>query len=131
MKYFGVALDLSEAGVVKGYIDPLQPFHRGGIGTEAANGVIIAGLFDLVVGLTGFVQGGLRRAAVAQLNIQYLKPLIGNRLQVVGRPTKSGKNLVFVAAELIDERGAVCARADGITVLVDGEPISNLEDVAI
>jgi hypothetical protein len=43
---------------VRAVIDPVLPVHRGGIGTEAVNGVVLAGLFDLVIGT-----GGLADAA--------------------------------------------------------------------
>lgn len=118
MQHLGARIDLSApSGEVRVTVDPIRHHHRGGLGTEAVNGVVIAGLFDLVVGITGYLHVYGRRAGVAQLNVQYLRPVTGDRFEVVGRPTRVGRNLVFAAAELIDERGAVCARCDGIVAV--------------
>lgn len=114
MKHMGAEVDLSTPGEVRAFIDPIQPHHRGGLGTHAVNGAVIAGMFDLVIGLTGFFHVRGRRAGVAQLNIQFLRPVEGDRFDVRGRPTRVGKNLIFAAAELTDEQGNVCARCDGI-----------------
>jgi acyl-coenzyme A thioesterase PaaI-like protein len=90
MKHLGARLDLSSAGMVRAVLDPIKPEHRGGLGTEAVNGATIAGLFDLVIGLAGYLHTGGRRAGVAQLNIQFLRPVEGDRLQVIGWPTRVG-----------------------------------------
>ncbi|MDH3496737.1 MAG: PaaI family thioesterase [Gemmatimonadota bacterium] len=110
----GVALELGDAGALKAVVDPIQPHHRGGMGTEAVNGPTIAGVFDLVVGLTGYLHALGRRVGVAQLNIQFLEPLHGRRFVVVGRPRRVGKTLIFIAAEALDEAGTTCARCDGL-----------------
>ncbi len=117
MRHVGARVDLSTPDLVRALVDPIQPFHRGGLGTEAVNGAVIAGLFDLVIGLTGYLHTRGRRAGVAQLNVQFLRPLEGDRLEVTGWPTRVGRNLVFAAAELRDERGTVCAVCDGIVAV--------------
>jgi len=121
MRHMGARLDLSAAGIVRAVVDPIEPQHRGGLGTEAVNGAVIAGIFDLVTGLCGYLQTVGRRAGVAQLSIQFLRPVLGDRFEVVGRTTRAGKTLVFSAAELVDERGAVCARCDGIVAVAGGD----------
>jgi acyl-coenzyme A thioesterase PaaI-like protein len=117
MKHMGARVDLSTAGEVHVIIDPIQPFHRGGLGTDAVNGAVISGMFDLVTGLAGYLHTLGRRAGVAQLNVQFLRPVLGNRFEVIGRPLRVGYNLIFTAAELHDERGVVCARCDGIVAV--------------
>lgn len=117
MQHMRARVDLSTPGVVKAVIDPIEAFHRGGLGTEAVNGATIAGMFDLVIGLAGYLHTLGRRAGVAQLNVQFLRPVLGDRLEVVGRPTRVGHNLVFASAELRDERGEICARCDGIVAV--------------
>ena len=102
-------------------VDPIRAEHRGGLGTEAVNGAVIAGIFDLVIGLCGYLQTAGRRAGVAQLSIQFLRPVLGARFEVLGQPVRAGKTLVFSAAELVDENGAVCARCDGIVAVAGGE----------
>jgi len=122
MRHIGAELDLSTPGVVRAVVDPIQPEHRGGLGTDAVNGAVIAGIFDLVIGLCGYLQTAGRRAGVAQLSIQFLRPVNGSRFEVVGHPVRAGSTLVFSTSELVDERGTVCARCDGI-VAVSGKNV--------
>lgn len=116
----GAQVAIGKDGEVRAWIDKLEPRHRGGLGTEAVNGAVIAGLFDLVIGLAGYQHTIGQRAGVAQLNIQYLRPVLGDRVEVVGRPQRAGRTLVFSSAELMDEVGKVCARCDGIVAVAGG-----------
>src|SRR4030042_1767533 len=92
----GVKLDVISRNELRGVGDPIAPHHRGGMGTPAVNGPTIAAIFDLVTGLTGYLQAPGRKVGVAQLTIQFLRPVLGNRFEVVGRPVKAGRSLVFV-----------------------------------
>lgn len=125
MTHMGARVDLSTPGLVRAYLDPVLPYHRGGLGTEAVNGAVIAGMFDLAIGLSGYMHTIGRRAGVAQISIQYMRPVEGDRFQVIGWPTRVGGSLVFASAELRDQRGTVCARCDGIVAVSSrdaGEP---------
>lgn len=122
----GVRLEIVSREELRGVVDPLEPHHRGGMGTPAVNGPIIAAVFDLVTGLTGYLQAPGQRVGVAQLNIQFLRPVLGSRFEVIGRPQKTGKSLVFVASELVDETGVVCATADGIVSVSQAEGTNEL-----
>jgi acyl-coenzyme A thioesterase PaaI-like protein len=124
----GVTLNIVSRNELRGVVDPIAPHHRGGMGTPAVNGPTIAAIFDLVTGLTGYLQTPGQKVGVAQLNIRFLRPVLGDRFEVVGRPTKSGRSLVFVECELIDEAGIVCARADG---LVSVSPSEGAGDLAL
>lgn len=118
MQHLAARIDLSDPdGRVSAVVDPIRPQHRGGLGTAAVNGVVIAGMFDLVIGITGYLHVFGRRAGVAQLNIQYLRPVTGERFAVAGWPTRVGRSLVFAAAELTDGDGRPCARCDGIVAV--------------
>ena len=117
MRHMGARVDLSTPGEVRCIVDPIRPEHRGGLGTDAVNGAVIAGVFDLVIGLSGYVHTRGRRAGVAQLSIQFLRPVLGARFETVARAVRVGTNLVFSSAELVDERGVVCARCDGIVAV--------------
>jgi hypothetical protein len=55
MRHLGARLEFTRIDRVRAVIDPVQPFHRGGMGTEAVNGVVLAGLFDLVIGTVGWL----------------------------------------------------------------------------
>lgn len=122
----GVRLEIVSREELRGVVDPIEPHHRGGMGTPAVNGPIIAAVFDLVTGLTGYLQAPGQRVGVAQLNIQFLRPVLGSRFEVIGRPQKTGKSLVFVASELVDETGVVCATADGIVSVSQAEGTNEL-----
>jgi acyl-coenzyme A thioesterase PaaI-like protein len=117
----GIRLDFSTPGAVRADVDPIEPHHRGGMGTPAVNGPTIAGVFDLVTGFTGYLQALGKRVGVAQLHIHYLRPVLGDRFHVIGKPAHVGHSLVFVASELFDEAGVVCARSDGIVALSNME----------
>ncbi|MBI4420923.1 MAG: PaaI family thioesterase [Gemmatimonadetes bacterium] len=120
MSHMGCRVDLSTPGVVRCVVDPIRPEHRGGLQTDAVNGAVIAGVFDLVIGLSGYVHTRGRRAGVAQLSVQFLRPVLGEKFEAVAHPVRVGTNLVFSTAELRDDRGYVCARCDGI-VAVSGK----------
>ena len=126
MQHMGVRLDLSVPGEVCLEVDPILPFHRGGLGTDAVNGAIISGVFDLATGLSGYLHALGRRVGVAQLNIQFLQPVNGDRFRVIGRPRRVGRSLIFTSARLLDERDQVCARCEGI-VAVSGSA-ARMED---
>ena len=42
MRQIGVRLDFTRVDRVRAVIDPVQPFHRGGMGTAAINGALVA-----------------------------------------------------------------------------------------
>lgn len=120
MRALRARADFSDPEAVRVVIDRLEPFHRGGLGTDAVNGAVLAGLCDAAVGLVGHFQALGRRVGTAQLSIQFLRPLRGNRLVAVGRLTRAGASLVFARAEVEDEHGVVCVRCDGIVAITTG-----------
>ena len=127
MRYLGAKVDLDDPAVIRLTVDPVQPHHRGGLGTEAVNGVVMAGVFDLTIGLVGHFAALRRRVGTVQLNIQYLRPVQGDRFEVHGRLVREGRTLIFASAELFDQEGRVCARCDGMTAIVGdtpGDPIA-------
>jgi hypothetical protein len=42
MKQLGARLEFTRRDRVRAVIEPVQAFHRGGLGTEAVNGVVLA-----------------------------------------------------------------------------------------
>ncbi len=127
MRHMGVRVDLSAPEVVRVYVDPVQRHHRGGLGTDAVNGAVMAGAFDLAIGLVGHFRNLDRRSGTAQLNIHFLRPVLGDRFEVLGRLVRAGRSLVFATADLHDETGQLCARCDGIVAVV-GEPVPKTEE---
>ena len=131
MRYMGVRVDLSAPEVVRTYVDPVQPHHRGGLGTDAVNGAIIAGVFDLTIGLVGHFHTLGRRAGTAQLNMHFLRPVLGDRFEVLGRVVRAGRSLVFATADLHDENGQLCARCDGIFAVATERAAETEERIAL
>jgi acyl-coenzyme A thioesterase PaaI-like protein len=117
----GVKLQIVSREELRGVVDPIKPFQRGGMGTPAVNGPTIAAIFDVVTGFTGYLQTPGLRVGVAELNVRFLRPVLGERFEVVGRPDKAGRSLVFVACELLDETGTVCAKSDGLVAVSQSE----------
>jgi uncharacterized protein (TIGR00369 family) len=78
-------------------------------------------VFDLITGLTGYLQAVGRKIGVAQLSIQFQRPVTGSRFHAVARPMRTGRSMVFVAAELFDEAGTVCATSTGVVAITPAD----------
>jgi len=94
----------------------VEEHHRGGGGTRAVNGGIVAYLFDGLLGAAVFSsRDDITGQVTVSLNITYLRMLEAER-QVVGtaRVISGGRNLVFAQGEVMDEHGNVCATCSGI-----------------
>lgn len=123
LKYMGVRIDLSDKYSVKAIIDNIQPFQRGGMGTSAINGAVQSSLFDLVIGIVGLVNSNKYRTGTVQLNINFLKPVHGNKLVVEGKLIKKGRSLVFARAEVYNDKNELCSTCDGICSVDTSKPI--------
>jgi uncharacterized protein (TIGR00369 family) len=122
MQHFGARLDFTQVDRVRAVIDPVQPVHRGGLGTEAINGVVLAGLFDLVIGTVGWLTRPESRSATVTLAMSFFRPTRGDRVVAEARLVRSGMNLIFAAAEIFDGEGKVTARCDGTCAIAMGKP---------
>jgi len=120
MRQLGARLEFNRVDRVRAVLDPVQPFHRGGMGTEAVNGAVLAGLFDLAIGTVGWLTRPETRSATVSLSMMFFKPTLGNRISVEGRLLRSGMNLIFAAAEIFDGNGEVTARCDGTCAVAQG-----------
>ena len=121
MKHFGARLEFERVDRVRAVIDPVQMFHRGGIGTEAINGVVLAGLFDLAIGTVGWLTRPEARTATVNLSMTFVRPTRGDRVVAEARLVRSGLNLIFAAAEISDSSGEVTARCDGTCAVAHGK----------
>lgn len=125
MKRLGVRLEFERVDRVRAVIDPVKPFHRGGIGTAAVNGAVLAGLFDLAIGTVGWLSRPDTRSATVSLAMTFLRPTRGDRIVVEARMLRAGINLTFAAAEILDESGEVTARCDGTVAVARGGAVEN------
>jgi uncharacterized protein (TIGR00369 family) len=121
MKHFGARLEFTRIDRVRAVIDPVQLFHRGGIGTDAVNGVVLAGLFDLAIGTVGWLARPESRSATVNLAMTFFRPTRGDRVVAEARIVRVGRNLVFATAEICDGEGEVSARCDGTCAVALGK----------
>jgi uncharacterized protein (TIGR00369 family) len=121
MKHFGARLDFERVDVVRAVVDPVQAMHRGGLGTDAVNGVVLAGLFDLVIGTVGWLTRPDTRSATVNLSMSFFRATRGDRIFAEARLVRSGLNLVFAAAEIFDGEGRATARCDGTCAIALGK----------
>jgi uncharacterized protein (TIGR00369 family) len=120
MQRLGARLDFERVDRVRAVVDPVEPFHRGGMGTDAVNGVVLAGLFDLAIGTVGWLTRPDTRSATVNLAMTFLRPTRGNRVTVEAWLLRAGMNLTFAAAEIFDGDGKVTARCDGTVAVALG-----------
>lgn len=126
LKAMGVKIDLSAEDCLQARIDPIQDYQRGGLGSDAVNGAVLSAICDMLIGLTGILYSQKYRTGTVQLNINFLRPLRGQKLHAVARPTKAGRALVFSHAEIYDEAGNVCVSCEGIASIdTSKEPVQN------
>jgi uncharacterized protein (TIGR00369 family) len=95
------------------FIDKVAEMHRGGVGTEAVNGAVIAMLVDLAIGLLGVNHYAEGMTATSNLNINYVKPLMANKVIVRTEQTEVIGKRIFGIARVMNEKEEVCAYATG------------------
>jgi len=122
MRHFGARLVFERVDRVRAVIDPVSAFHRGGMGTDAISGVVLAGLFDLVIGTVGWLVRPDSRTGTVNLSMSFLRPTRGERVAAEAGLVRAGANLIFASAEIFDGEGEVTARCDGICAVVMGKP---------
>lgn len=121
MRQLGARLDFNRIDRVRAVLDPVQPFHRGGMGTDAVNGAVLAGLFDLAIGTVGWLSRPDTRSGTVSLSMLFFKPTRGERISVEGWLLRSGTNLIFATAQILDGNGEVTARCDGTVAVAHGK----------
>ncbi len=121
MQRLGARLAFERVDRVRAVLDPVQGYHRGGIGTDAVNGAVLAGLFDLVIGTVGWLARPEARSATVSLSMLFLRPTRGDLVVAEARLLRAGMNLMFAAAEISGEDGQITARCDGTVALARGK----------
>jgi acyl-coenzyme A thioesterase PaaI-like protein len=113
LKYIGAKINLTNAENPIAYIDELNEMHTGGIGSDAVNGGVIAGLADLALGLLGLMHYKDGMTATAQLTVHYLKPFRTKSISATAITQQIVGNRIFGTVELRNDKGEVCAIAYG------------------
>lgn len=113
LKHVGARIDLSNPENPVAIIDEVQDYHSGGIGSDAVNGGVIAGLADLALGLLGLLHYKEGMTATAQLTVHYLKPFRTKSISATAITQKVVGNRIFGTVELRNDKQDVCAIAYG------------------
>lgn len=116
MKHFGATLNLSDSHLIHVSLPKLEDHHRGGLGTSAVNGAIIAGLFDCALGVAGVMQFPNKRSGTVELSIKLLRAVLGDTLDFYAVAIKASDSIAFAESELFCG-GRTCALATGIVAV--------------
>src|SRR6267154_2195598 len=88
LKHSGMRVDLTDIKKPLVIIDNVEEYHKGGIGTEAVNGAVIAMLADLAIGLLGLSHFAEGMTGTSNLNITYVRPLHAKKVIVSAEETE-------------------------------------------
>jgi uncharacterized protein (TIGR00369 family) len=117
LAHAGIRLSFPSTDVVAAEIQEVRAEHRGGLGTSAVNGGVLAAVFDLVTGCTALLVEPGRRSATVQLSMSFERPVLGDSVRAEARIDTQGQRTLFVSARIFDERGQVCARCQAVVAL--------------
>jgi len=113
LRHSGIRIDLTDISKPLVIIDTVEEYHKGGIGTEAVNGAVIAMLADLAIGLLGLAHYAEGMTGTSNLNINYLKPLLAKKVIVTAEQTEVVNKRIFGIVRVMNEKEEVCAYATG------------------
>ena len=114
MQYFGFRISYPNGDRVVITLDEVLVAHRGGMGTDAINGGMLAAMFDYALGNTAMLAPPLRRNATVQLSMTFQRPARGNSLRCEAQIDRAASRMLFSSAHIADSDGNVCARATAI-----------------
>ncbi len=112
--HFGLRLEFPDVETTEVVLDPILPMQRGGAGTDAVNGGVLAAIFDLSIGCCGALYDPIRRSATVQLSIEFMRPVKGNKCRALAKIDRKGDVLIFASSKILDENDVPCASATGL-----------------
>ena len=115
LSHFGMKVSFPDQDTVEVVLDPVRPEQRGGLGSDAVNGGILAAMFDLVIGCAPALVDPTRRSATVQLSLNFMHAVRGDRVIARAHVTRAGGTLVFASASILDAKDQVCAMATGLS----------------
>jgi len=113
VEYMGCVLDLSHERVVRVHLPEIRPHHQGGLGTEAVNGAVLAGLCDCGLGVAGILHFGGRQAGTVELAMKFLRPTVGATVTAYAVALKKSTAMAFTEIEIYSAK-RLCAIATGV-----------------
>jgi acyl-coenzyme A thioesterase PaaI-like protein len=114
MQHFGFRISYPNGDRVVVTLDEVLPAHRGGMGTDAVNGGVLAAMFDYALGNTAMLAPPLRRNATVQLSMTFERAARGTSLRCEAQIDRAASRMLFSSAKITDSDGTVCARATAI-----------------
>lgn len=117
MTHAGFRLSFPSNDMVVAEIREVRAEHRGGLGTAAVNGGVLAALFDLVTGCTALLVDTRRRTATVQLSMSFERPVLGDSVRAEARIDTRGRRTLFASARILDESGQPCAHCQAVVAL--------------
>lgn len=117
LSHFHMKVTFPDLETVEVVLDPVAPEQRGGLGSDAVNGGILAAMFDLVIGCAPALVDPTRRSATVQLSVNFMSAVRGDRVTARAKVTRAGEKLVFASASIFDSAGQECATATGLSRL--------------
>jgi uncharacterized protein (TIGR00369 family) len=122
LQQYGVRIAFPDTSRLTLRIDSVPLAMRGGLGDDAiVNGGVIAALCDLAIGCSAALVDPTKRSATVQLSIRFEQPLRGAHVLGEARVDRATGRLIFSSAEIMDERGQVCTRCQGMVSLIRAE----------
>lgn len=118
--YFGFRARFVAGERVIVEVGDIHAGKRGGKGSGAINGGILAALFDFSIGLSTMLVAPTRRSATVQLSIQLMRGVMGESARCETTIDRETSSMIFATARLFDEAGVVCGQCIGISAL--GKP---------
>jgi uncharacterized protein (TIGR00369 family) len=117
MTHAGFRLSFPATDLVAAEIPEVRAEHRGGLGTAAVNGGVLAALFDLVTGCTALLVDPRRRTATVQLSMSFERPVFGDSVRAEARIDTRGRRTLFASARILDATGQPCAHCQAVVAL--------------
>lgn len=117
LRHLGTVLDLSDDHAVRLHLRQAGLSHQGGLGTEALNGAIIAGMMDCAMSVAGILHFKGRTCGTVQLSIQFMKPVRAPAPTVECYAVRKSPGMVFLEAHLLDAAGRSSVTASGVVGL--------------
>ena len=116
LRHLGLRISFQPERVVV-ELPEVRDEHRGGLGTSAVNGLVLAGMFDLAVGSTVVLVDTHRRSATVQLSMSFERAVFGRSARCEAVVDRAGQRTLFASARILDEEGQVCARCQGVVAI--------------
>lgn len=114
LRHLGVELNLEDEHVVRLTLKQRTPAHIGGLGAEAINGAMIAGMMDCAMSVAGILHFRGRTCGTMQLSIQFMKPVRSLHSVIECHAVRKSPNVVFLESHLLDHDGRSNVLATGI-----------------